>query len=83
MIFPKIVKVGNVGIFVLLKYENKLDVVIRHIKFTLKIIQLTTLPNLFPLEVVQKCQHNQLWVLRENSINLAMHENRTAECHVQ
>ena len=39
----------------------------------LKFIQLSTISNvdLFPLEIVQKCQHYQLCVLRENSI----------ECH--
>ena len=34
-------------------------------KFTLAFIQLATITNLFPLEVVQKCQHCQLCVLRE------------------
>ena len=29
--FPVVYKVGNVDIFVLLKFENKLDVVISHI----------------------------------------------------
>ena len=31
--FPVILKVGNVGIFVLLKFENKLDTVISHMNF--------------------------------------------------
>ena len=66
MSFP-INKICNVDIFVLLKFENKLDVItidinfiskhVDKLKFALKIIQLVTIPNLFPLEVVQKCQH--------------------------
>ena len=36
-------------------------------QFALKLIQLSTIANLFPLEVVQKCQCSQLCVLRENS----------------
>ena len=53
----------------------KVDTVVCHIyfyskchvksKFTSKFIQLAT--NLFPLEVLQKCQHCQLCVLREKS----------------
>ena len=64
--FPVIHKVDNVGIFVLLKFENKLNVVIVHTnfiskhhdkyKFALKFIQFVTISTLFPLEVVQKCQ---------------------------
>ena len=34
---------------------------------TLKQIKQLPVSNLFPLEVVQKCQHCQLCVLRENS----------------
>ena len=55
-------KVSNVGIFVLLKFENKLDIVISHINFiskhhdkckcALKFVHLVTFPNLFPIEVV-------------------------------
>ena len=37
-------------------------------KFTFKLILLIITSNLFSLEVVQKCQHCQLYVLRENSI---------------
>ena len=61
--FSIIHKVGNVGIFALLIFENKLDVVISHInfnseyhdkyEFALEMIQLVTISNLFPLEVVQ------------------------------
>ena len=75
--FPVIHKVGNVGIFVLVKCETKLDKEINHFsfnskhykkcKFTLKLIGLLTVSNLFPLEVVQKCQHCQLCLLRDNS----------------
>ena len=75
---PVIHKVGNFGIFVLFKFENKLDIEInpfnfnsKHYdkcKFSLKLIGLLTVSNLFPLEVVQKYQHCQLCVLRENSI---------------
>ena len=58
------------GIFVLIKLENKLDVVISQVnfiskdKFALKLIDLVTIPNLFPLKVVQKYQN---CVFRENS----------------
>ena len=58
--FPVIHKVG---IFVSLKFENKSDTVISHInfnskchdkcEFALNLIQLVTIFNLFPLEVVQ------------------------------
>ena len=77
-IFPKIHKVGNVGIFVLLKFENKLNATISHINIILKyhhkckfawtFIQFSTNSNIFPLEIVQKWQHCQLYVLRKNSI---------------
>ena len=62
--FQVIHKVGNVGIFVLFKFENTL---IREIKyfnfnskhhdkceFSLKFIWVSTVSNLFPLEVIQK-----------------------------
>ena len=75
--FPVVYKVGNVHINVLLKFGNKLDRGINHFnfnskhhdkcKFALKLIGLLTVFNLFPLEVVQKCQDRQLCVLRENS----------------
>ena len=59
--FPVIHKVGNIGIFVLLKSVKKLDVTSiffskhRHkCKRALKIIKLITTHNLFLLEVVQK-----------------------------
>ena len=61
--FPVIHKVGNVGIFVLLKFENKLNREISHFnfiskhydkcKFALKLIWLIPVSNLFQLEVVQ------------------------------
>ena len=77
--FPVTHKVDNIGIFVLLKFENKLDIEINPFNFnskhydkcpfSLKLIGLLTVSNLFPLELVQKkCQHCQLCVLRENSI---------------
>ena len=63
--------------FELLKFRNKLNVVISHInfiskyhgkcKFVEKIIKLVTIPNSFLLEFVQKSQHCQLCVLWENS----------------
>ena len=37
-------------------------------QFALKLIQLSTISNLFPLEVVQKWQFCQLSALQENSI---------------
>ena len=76
--FPVIHKVGNIDIFVLLKFGNKLDVVISHInfiskqydkcKFVLELVLLGTIVNLFLLEVVQRCQHCQPCVIWENSI---------------
>ena len=66
-----------VDIFEFLKCENKLHVVISHInciskhhskvKFAENITQFTPIPNLFPLENVQKCQNCQCCALRENS----------------
>ena len=71
--FPVIHKVGNFGIFILLKFENKMDREISHFDFNseyhdkcksaLKLIKILTVSNLFSLEVVQKCQHCQLCVL--------------------
>ena len=70
-------KVGNVGIAVLLRFENKEDREIsyldvnskHHVKchLALKLIQLSTISNLFPLGVIQNCQHCQLCVFRGNS----------------
>ena len=63
--FPVMRKVGNAGIYVLLTFESKIDIVISRInfnlqhydkfKFALKLIWLATVFNLdlFPLEVVQ------------------------------
>ena len=71
-------KVGNIGIFVLLKVYNKMDREISHLnynskhyykyKFALKLIRLWTVFNLFPLKVVQKYQRCHFCVLRKNSI---------------
>ena len=70
--FPVFLKLAVLTLFVI-KFENKLDIVISHInliskqqdkcKFALKVIQLITIPNLFVLVVVQKCQLCQLCVL--------------------
>ena len=74
--FYRNTQIGNVGIFALLKFENKLDIVITRInfiskkhdkcKYALKFIELVTTLSIIPLEVVQRCQ---LCVLRENSSN--------------
>ena len=78
MTFTQIHKVGKVGIFILPKSEKKIDTEInlfnlrsKHhdkYKFPLKLIVLLTVYNSFPLEVVQKYQHYQLYVLGENSV---------------
>ena len=59
--FSVIHKVGNVEIFVLLKFENRelshFNLNSKHYgkcKFTLKLIWLLTFSNLFILEIVQK-----------------------------
>ena len=54
-----------------------MDIIISHLnfnskhygvcKFTLKLIPLVTISNLFSLEVVPKCQHCQLCVLWKNA----------------
>ena len=56
-------KVSNVGIFVFVKFEKKLDTVISQLNFNLMdhnksnleftLIQLLAITNLFPLEIVQ------------------------------
>ena len=63
--FPRIDKVGNVDIFVLLTLKNKLDTVIGHInfhsvyhdqfQFAFKLIQFVTVSILLSLETTQKC----------------------------
>ena len=63
--FSIIHKVGNIGTFALLKFENKLDRKVSHFNFNskyhnkcklvLKLIHFPTSSNLFPLENVQKC----------------------------
>ena len=70
-------KVGNIDISVLLRFENKEDREIsyldvnskHHVKchLALKLIQLSTISNLFPLGVIHNCLHCQLCVLRGNS----------------
>ena len=72
-------KVDNVGIFVLLNSENKLDNITHHFNFhsknydkcnfLLKLIQVETISNFLPLEVVRKYQHCKFCALRENLIN--------------
>ena len=52
-----------------LKYHDKYT-------FVVKLISLANTCNLFSLEVVQKCQHCQLCVLRENSIGYRFDEYR-------
>ena len=71
-------EIHAVDIFVLLKFENKLDIGINHFnlnlkyldkyKFAMHLIQLLTASNSFPLEIVQKWQCYKLCVLQENSI---------------
>ena len=56
------IKVDTVVIHVY--FDSKYDV---KCKFASTFIQLVTIINLFLFEVVQKCQHCQLCVLRENS----------------
>ena len=58
------IKVHTVVIYVY--FDSKYDV---KCKFASTFIQLVTIINLFLFEVVQKCQHYQLCVLRENSIS--------------
>ena len=75
--FSRNTHIGSAGIFVLLKFENRLNresiassLNSKHhdkCKFALKISGLLTVSNLFPLEVGPKCQHCQLCVLRERS----------------
>ena len=70
-------KVGNIGIFVLLNFGNKLDIVISRINFNSmhqdkcklpeQIILLITIYNLFTLKSIQKCQRCHLCALRKNS----------------
>ena len=73
--FPTIHTVGNIGIFVLLKFEDMLDRKVNHFNFNskyqnkcklaLKLIRLSTVSNIFPLEIVQTSQRCQLCVLWE------------------
>ena len=76
--FSVIHKVGKIGIFYCFNYENEIFIVAIHLtfnlkyydkcKFAIKLIPLATTSDLFSLEVLQQCQHCQLCVLRENSI---------------
>ena len=75
--FPVIRKVGKVGILMLLKSENKSEREInlfnfdaKHhekCKFVLIPIRLSTVPNLFALEVSRRSRRCQFSVLQENS----------------
>ena len=86
--FPVIHKIGKVGIFVLLRVENKLDRGINHFslnpeyhdkcKFPLKFIRLLTVSNLFILKYVHKWQRCQFGLLRED-LNREM---KTFNCRV-
>ena len=78
--FPIIHKVGNIGIFVLLKFDRNIAREISHFNYnlehfdnckcSLKMIMLLTVYNVFPFndKVAQKSQNCQLCVLRENSV---------------
>ena len=69
-------------------FENEIVIVVGHLtfhlkhhdkcKFAVKLIPLVITSNIFPLEIVQKCQHYQLCVLRKNSNlrSLAEHANQ-------
>ena len=59
----------TVGCSVLLKIENKFNIVIRH-------IHLVSISNLFLLEPIQRCQHCQLFVLLEISYG----QENTSDC---
>ena len=66
-------RVNNVGVFVLLKFQNKMDREISDLNYisknydkcksALKLIRFLTVYNLFPLEVVQNCELCQLYLL--------------------
>ena len=66
-------RVNNVGVFVLLKFQNKMDREIGDLncnskhydkcESALKLIRFLTVYNLFPLEVVQNCELCQLCLL--------------------
>ena len=72
--FPTIHRVGNIGIFVLLTYEDMLDRKVNHFNFSskyqskcklaLKLIRLSTVSNIFLLEVVQTSQRCQLCAIK-------------------
>ena len=93
--FLAMLKVGNVGIFVLLKFENKLDksipsILIRRtmtsVNLLLKLISLLTVPNLAQLEAVQKSQLCVLW--GHSSVNTItcsyrIHFLRQTQTHTQ
>ena len=83
MSFPVRHKVGNVGMFVLLKFQNKLDRELSHFnlnskhhdkcKFTLKLIWLLTVSNLFILEIVQKRQCCQFVYYGKTRLTMKFH----------
>ena len=72
--FLTIHRVGNIGIFVLLKFEDMLDRKVNHFNFNskyqskcklaLKLIRLSTVSNIFSLEVVQTSQRCQLCAIK-------------------
>ena len=66
-------KLGMSSTFVLLKFENKSDVVIIfqtpwQMQICIKFIQLVTISNIFPVEIVQIYQFYQVCALLEKSI---------------
>ena len=75
--FPVTHKVAMLAFLYCFSFENQIDIVVSHLNFNLKhhdkckfvveLIRWCEGSNLFPLEVVQKCQHCQLCVLRKNS----------------
>ena len=76
--FPVMHKVGNVDIlYCLYLIKNMLDREVSHFnisskhhrkcKFVLSLIQFSTISNLYPLEIVKKCQCCQFCALGENS----------------
>ena len=76
--FPYYRKLALLAFFYCFNYKNLIHIVISYLnfkskhhdkcKFAVKLISLANTSNFFfSLEVVQKCQHYQLSVLRENS----------------
>ena len=83
--FHIIPKAGNIGIFVLLNFGTKLDIVIIHtnsysmyhneFKLAEQFVLLVTVSYLFPLKVIPMRQYCHLYALRENPIS-----KRPGEC---